>query len=43
MKLAKEVNRFLLEQALDFGSANVKNRAKLFMWKLEKLKESPNP
>jgi len=45
MKLAKEVNRSLLEQALDFvrGSANIKNKAGLFMWKLEKLKEKPNP
>ena len=45
MKLAKEVDRSLLEQALDFvrGSANVKNKAGLFMWKLEKLKENPKP
>lgn len=41
MKLAKETDRSLLEQALDFvrGAANVKNKAKLFMWKLEKLKK----
>ena len=45
MKLAKEVDRPFLEQALDFvrGSANVKNKAGLFMWKLGKLKENPNP
>ena len=45
MKLAKELDRSLLEQALDFvrGSANVKNKAGLFMWKLGKLKENPNP
>ena len=45
MKLAKEIDRSLLEQALDFvrGSANVKNKAGLFMWKLGKLKENPNP
>lgn len=41
IKLAKEIDRSLLEQALDFvrGSANVKNKAGLFMWKLRKLKE----
>ncbi len=40
-KLAKEVDRSLLEQALDFvrGAANVKNKAGLFMWKLEGLKK----
>jgi hypothetical protein len=41
MKLAKEVDRSLLEQALDFvhGAANVKNKAKLFMWWLDKLRK----
>lgn len=41
MKLAKEVDRSLLEQALDFvrGSANVKNKAGLFMWKLDDLRK----
>ena len=45
MKLAKEVDHSLLEQSLDFvrGSANVKNKVGLFMWKLGKLKEKPNP
>lgn len=45
MKLAKEIDRSLLEQALDFvrGSANVKNKAGLFMWKLRKMKENSNP
>ena len=41
MKLAKETDRSLLEQALDFvrGTANVEHKAKLFMWRLEKLKK----
>ena len=41
MKLAKETDRSLLEQALDFvrGSANVKNKAGLFMWKLDELRK----
>ncbi len=41
MKLAKETNRALLEQALDFvcGAARVKNKAGLFMWKLGELKK----
>ena len=45
MKLAKEVDRSLLEQALDFvrGSANIKNKAGLFMWKLGKLKGELKP
>jgi hypothetical protein len=40
MKLAKETDRALLEQALEFvrGVAKVKNRAGLFMWKLSELK-----
>ena len=34
MKLAKEIDRALLEKTLDFvrGSARVKNKARLFMW-----------
>ena len=45
MELAKEIDRSLLEQALDFvrGSANVKNKAGLFMWKLGKLKGELKP
>lgn len=41
MKLAKETDRALLEQALDFvrGVVKVKNRARLFMWKLGELKK----
>ena len=41
MKLAKDTDRSLLEQALDFvrRSANVENKAKLFMWWLEKLRK----
>ena len=40
IKLAKEQPRSLLEEALNFvkDASNVKNRAKLFMWKLKELK-----
>ncbi len=40
MKLAKETDRAILEQALDFvrGAKQVKNKARLFMWNIEKLK-----
>ena len=42
IKLAKEVNRTLLEEARTFikDSTNVKSKAKLFMWKLAKLRQS---
>ncbi|MCP4417757.1 MAG: hypothetical protein GY805_14125, partial [Chloroflexi bacterium] len=40
MKLAKEVDRSLLEQAREhvLGSDNVRNRGALFMYKLKQLK-----
>jgi len=40
IKLAKELPRPLLEEARNFvkGASNVKNPAKLFMWKLKQLK-----
>lgn len=40
IKLAKEIPRPILEQARYFvkDATNVKNRAKLFMWKLKELK-----
>lgn len=41
MKLAKEEDRWLLEEALKFVSdaKRVKSKGRLFMWKLKKLKE----
>ncbi len=40
IKLAKTINRGLLERALSFVSdSNADNKAKLFMWKLEQLKQ----
>ncbi|MBM3205651.1 hypothetical protein FJZ41_02250 [Candidatus Shapirobacteria bacterium] len=45
IKLAKEKPRFLLEKARNFvkEAYGVKNKAKLFMWKLKDLKkELPN-
>lgn len=41
IKLAKEVDRPLLEKALVFVNEgkNVKNKGKLFMWALNKLKK----
>jgi len=40
IKLAKEVDRKILEEALSFtkGYYGAKNRAKVFMWKLSQLK-----
>ena len=40
MKLAKETDRALLERALEFvlGSKSVKNRARMFMWVLKRLR-----
>lgn len=40
IKLAKEVDRNLLEEALNFtkGYYRAKNKAKVFMWKLDQLK-----
>jgi len=40
IKLAKQIQRGLLERALSFVSdANADNKAKLFMWKLNQLKQ----
>lgn len=41
IKLAKETPRFLLEKARNFvkDAYQVKNPAKLFMWKLQQLKK----
>ena len=41
IKLAKETPRALLEEARNFvkDAANVKSRARLFMWKLKELKK----
>lgn len=40
MRLAKRHDRILLERALSFvtDAPNVRNKAKLFMWKLKQLK-----
>lgn len=40
IKLAKEVDRKILEEALNYtkGYYNAKNRAKVFMWRLKQLK-----
>lgn len=44
IKLAKTVDRSLLEEALTFckGYASAKSKAKLFMWKLKDLRKSKN-
>lgn len=44
IKLAKDTNRSLLELSLNFAKdyPSAKSRAKLFMWKLKKLKDSKN-
>lgn len=41
IKLAKEEDRGTLERALSFASdyPNVRNKAKVFMWKMKELKE----
>lgn len=41
IKLAKEVNRNILEEALNFtkGYYSAKSKAKIFMWKLTELKK----
>ncbi len=41
IKLAKEVNRGLLEEALNYtkGYYSAKSKAKIFMWRLKQLKE----
>lgn len=42
IKLAKEVDRKILEEALNFtkGYYGAKNKAKIFMWRLQQLKSS---
>ncbi len=43
IKLAKEEPRARLDKALEFvKSSNPKSKAKLFMWKLKKLREDTN-
>lgn len=40
IKLAKDVHRSILEQALTFVSdSNARNKGALFMWKLKQLKD----
>ncbi len=41
IKLAKELPRSILEEALNFtkGYYNAKNKAKVFMWRLKQLKD----
>ena len=41
IKLAKEVDRKLLEEALTFtkGYTTAKSKAKVFMWRLKKLRD----
>ena len=42
IKLAKEVDRALLEQTKSFAiGSNARNRGALFMWKLKELKPHP--
>lgn len=45
IKLAKQINRGILEEALNFtkGYYNAKNKAKVFMWKLKQLKDEGEP
>lgn len=44
IKLAKELPRALLEEALNFtkGYYHAKNKAKVFMWRLKQLRDSSN-
>lgn len=44
IKLAKTVNRAILEEALTFtkGYTNAKNKARVFMWKLKQLRTEQN-
>lgn len=41
IKLAKEMDRKILEEALNFtkGYYGAKNKAKVFMWKLQELRQ----
>jgi hypothetical protein len=45
IKLAKEVPRSLLEQALSFAAdyPNVRKKGKVFMWKLKELRNGQPP
>jgi protein-arginine kinase len=44
IKLAKEEDREVLQQAWEFvKDANAKSKAKLFMWKLKKLRTAKAP
>lgn len=42
MKIAKNTDRAILEQALSFvtDAKNVKNKARLFLWKMKEIKNS---
>lgn len=43
IKLAKDIHRSILEQALSFVSdSNARNKPALFMWKLKQLKNATN-
>lgn len=43
IKLAKDIHRSILEQALRFVSdANARNKPALFMWKVKQLKNATN-
>ena len=41
IKMAKEIDRRILEEALNFtkGYTSAKSKAKIFMWKLQELKK----
>ena len=42
VKMAKEIDRSILERALAFVSdANAQSKARLFMWKVRQLKQQP--
>ncbi len=45
IKFAKEINRNILEEALNFtkGYTSAKNKARVFMWRLAQLKRSEEP
>ena len=45
IKLAKELPRAILEEALNFtkGYYNAKNKAKVFMWRLAQLRATQGP
>lgn len=42
IKLAKEIDRKILEEALNFtkGYTSAKSKAKVFMWKLQQVKQA---